>query len=63
MERVQYLGYIVNEHGVHVDLENIQAILDWSTLMTLIELLNLLGLTNLYHIFLLGFSNIAWSLI
>jgi hypothetical protein len=28
MNRVQYLGYIINEHGVHVDPTNIQVIHD-----------------------------------
>ena len=30
MKMVQYLGYIVDEHGVHVDLAKIQIIHDWS---------------------------------
>jgi hypothetical protein len=35
MNKVQYLGYIVYEHGVHVDLAKIQVICDWPTLTTL----------------------------
>jgi hypothetical protein len=31
MNRVQYLGYIVDEHGVHVDPTKIQFIHDWPT--------------------------------
>ena len=26
MNKVEYLGYIVDDHGVHVDLDNIQVI-------------------------------------
>ena len=59
IERVQYLGYIVDEHGVHVDLSNIQPIHGWSNPMTLTEIHKFLGLANFYGIFLMGFSNIS----
>ena len=62
MERVQYLGYIMDEHGVHLYLSKIQSIFYWSTPTTLIELHKFLCLANIYHRFVLGFSNIAWSL-
>ena len=62
MTRIQYLGYIVDEHGVHVDATNIQAIQDWSTPTTLTELCIFLGLANFYRRFVLGFSHIAWAL-
>jgi hypothetical protein len=62
MERVHYLGYIIDQHGVHVDLAKIQVIHDWSAPTTLTELQNLLGLAYFYHGFVLGFSHIAWAL-
>ena len=62
MERVHYLGYIVDEHGVLVDLAKIQYIHDWMTPTTLIEIHSFLGLANFYHRFVLGFSNIVWSI-
>jgi hypothetical protein len=62
MQRIQYLGYIMDEHGVHVDPTKIQVIHDWPTPMTLTELCNFLGLTNFYHRFMLGFSHITWPL-
>jgi hypothetical protein len=37
MNRVEYLGYIVDEHGVHVDPINIQVIHDWLAPTTLID--------------------------
>jgi hypothetical protein len=54
--------YIVDEHGVHVDLAKIQFISEWPALTTLIELQIFLGLANFYRRFVLGFSHIAWAL-
>ena len=63
MNMVQYLGYIVDENGVHVDPSKIQVIRNWSAPTTLIELQSFLGLANFYQRFVLGFSHIAWALI
>jgi hypothetical protein len=63
MNRVQYLGYIVDENGVHVDPAKIKFIHDWPTPTTLIDLRSFLGLANFYRQFMLGFSHIAWALI
>jgi hypothetical protein len=62
MIMVQYLGYIVDEHGVHVDPGKIQVIHDWPAPTKLTELQIFLGLANFYHRFVLGFSHIAWAL-
>lgn len=59
---VQYLGYIIDYQGVHVDPSKIQFIQDWPAPTTLIELRIFLGLANFYHRFVLGFSHIAWPL-
>ena len=62
MTQVQYLGYIIDEMGVHVDPTKIQVIQDCSAPTTLIGLHIFLGLTNFYHRFMLGFSHITWRL-
>jgi hypothetical protein len=62
MDRVHYLGYIIDQHGVHVDLAKIQVIRDWTAPTTLIELQSFLSLVNFYGRFVLGFSHIAWAL-
>jgi len=38
MKKVQYLGYIVDEQGVHMDPTKIHVIRDWPALTTLTEL-------------------------
>jgi hypothetical protein len=63
MNGIQYLGYIVDEHGVHVDPAKIQVIRDWPAPTTLTDFWSFLGLANFYRRFVLGFSHIAWALI
>jgi hypothetical protein len=62
MNRFQYLDYIFYEHGVHVDQAKTKVICDWPSMATLIELQSILGLSNFYQWFMLGFSHIAWAL-
>ena len=62
MDRVHYLGYIIDQHGVNVDPTKIQVISDWLAQTTLTELQSFLGLANFYRRFVLGFSHIAWAL-
>ena len=62
MTQVQYLGYIIDERGVHVDHTKIQVIWDWPAPTTLTKLHNFVGLANFYRRFVLGFSHITWPL-
>jgi hypothetical protein len=62
MTQVQYMGYIIDECGVHVDPNKIQVIQDWLAPTSLTELRSFLGLDNFYHRFVLGFSHITWPL-
>jgi hypothetical protein len=62
MDRIQYLGYIVDAHCVHVDPAKIQVICDWPTPTTLTEIQSFLDLANFYRKFVFGFSHIAWTL-
>ena len=62
MDRVHYLGYIIDQHDLHVDPTKIQVVRDWPALATLIELQSFLGLANFYFRLVLGLSHIAWAL-
>jgi len=62
MTQVQYLGYIFDEKGVHVDPAKIEVIRDWLAPTTLIELRSFLGPANFYCTFVFGFSHITWPL-
>jgi len=62
MTQVQYLGYVIDEQGVHVHPKKIQVIRYWPTPTTLIELQKFVGLVNFYRRFMLGFSHITWPL-
>jgi hypothetical protein len=62
MTQVQYLGYIIDERGVHVDPTKIQFIWDWPAPTTLTDLRSFLGLANFYRRFVLGLSHITWPL-
>jgi hypothetical protein len=62
MNMVQYLGYIVYEHGLRVDPTKIQVIHDWPPPTRLTDLQIFLGLSKFYCRFVLGFSHIAWAL-
>ena len=62
MTQVQYLGYIIDERGVHVDLTKIQVIRDWPAPAAITELRSFLGLSNFYRRFMFEFSHVTWPL-
>ena len=63
MDLVQYLGYIIDEQGVHVDQANIQFTHDYKSLTTLIDLRSFLGIFYFSHKLMLGLYHITWNFI
>jgi hypothetical protein len=62
LQHGHYLGYIIDQHGIHVDPSKIQVIHDSLAPTTITEIQSFLGLANFYCRFMLGFSHIAWAL-
>lgn len=62
IKQVQYLGYIIDEKGFHLDPTKRHAIWDWSTPTTLTKLHISLIVANFYHKLILGFSHATWPL-
>lgn len=62
LERIQYLVYVVDDRGVHVDPTKIQFIKDWPSPKNIRELHSFLGLENFYHRFVLGCSHLTWPM-
>ena len=54
-----YLGHIIGQDGVKVDMEKIIAILEWPHPKSLTELRGFIGICNYYRKFVKGFSQLT----
>ncbi|KAI3745140.1 hypothetical protein L1987_58244 [Smallanthus sonchifolius] len=63
LKKVQFLGHIVNEKGIHVDPAKIEVVKNWQAPKTPTEVRSFLGLAGYYRRFISNFSKIAVPLI
>nr|GEZ15613.1 reverse transcriptase domain-containing protein [Tanacetum cinerariifolium] len=59
---VQFLGHLIDSQGLHVDPAKIQAVKNWASPTTPIEIRHVLGLVGYYQRFIKDFSKIEKSL-
>ena len=45
-DRIQYLGHIISEEGISVDLEKIEAIMNWPTPRNVTDVISFMGLVG-----------------
>ncbi|GJU41443.1 putative reverse transcriptase domain-containing protein [Tanacetum coccineum] len=57
--KVQFLGHVIDNKGIHVDPAKIKSIKDWASPKTPTEIHQFLGLAGYYRRFIEGFSKIA----
>ena len=61
MIEVKFLGHLVSQEGIFMDLAKIDAILQWERPKNVTEIRSLLGLAGYYRRFIEGFSRIDAS--
>ncbi|GJW66080.1 putative reverse transcriptase domain-containing protein [Tanacetum coccineum] len=59
LKEVQFLGYVVNQEGIHVDPSKVKAVKNWKAPESPTEIRSFLGLAGYYRRFIENFSKIA----
>ena len=56
---IHYLGHIISEEGIVMDLEKIEAIKGWTKPKNVTEFISFMGLVGYYRRFIVGFLRIS----
>ena len=56
---VSFLGHIISEEGIRVDLKKIEVIIEWKPPRNVMEVHSFMGLADYYRRFVKGFSMTA----
>ena len=59
LRKVPFLGHVLSEDGISVDLSKVQEVLDWKAPTSVHEVRSFLGLAGYYRRFISDFSKIA----
>nr|GFA46466.1 putative reverse transcriptase domain-containing protein [Tanacetum cinerariifolium] len=57
--KVQFLGYVIDSQGIHIDPAKIESVKDWASPKSPTEVRQFLALTGYYRSFIEGFSKIT----
>lgn len=63
LDSVAFLGHVINQDGVSVDPQKIEAIVDWSRPTNVSEVRSFLGLAGYYRRFVKDFAKLAMPMI
>ena len=58
-DRIHYLSHIISDEGIFIDLEKIEAIMNWPTPRNVTDVRYFMGLARCYRRFIEGFSKVA----
>ena len=56
---VDFLGHVINEHGIHTNPQKIECVKTWPTPKNITELRSFLGLCSYYRRFIANYSHVA----
>ncbi|GJS73091.1 putative reverse transcriptase domain-containing protein [Tanacetum coccineum] len=63
MNQVQFLGHVIDNEGIHVDLAKIESIKDWASPKTSTEIHKFLGLAGYYRLALLRMAALSLQIL